>query len=70
MTDDDDDDGAILLALLDDDDDDQDVEEDEEEPGWHVGDGGEAAAEQWSRVKESHRGQRHKSELIRPKGWS
>ena len=42
------------LLLLDDDDDDQDVEEDEEDPGRHVGDDGEAAAEQWSHVKESH----------------
>lgn len=40
------------MFLLDDDDDNHDVEEDEEDPGGHVGDGGEAAAEQWSHVKD------------------
>lgn len=36
----------MTSLLLDDDDDDHDVEDDEEDPGRHVGDGGETAAEQ------------------------
>lgn len=44
-------DGKASSFLLDDDDDDDNVEEDEEDPGGHVSDGAEAAAEQWSTLR-------------------
>lgn len=58
-------------ALLDDDNDDHNVEEDEEDPGRFVGDGGEAAAKKWVKVKEVAswgRKWHRRSTLLHPKG--